>query len=81
MPELSEVQDCIVSRFLAQTLEESEDLKASRFQIAEPKPEALQPHDLGQYCECSLHLSEKILDRPVFIGYSVLPHSPAGVCR
>jgi hypothetical protein len=81
MPELWEVQDSIVSRFLAQSMEEPGDIIENRFQITEPKPETLQPHNLVQYCDFSQRLSEQALDRPVFIGYSVVPHSPMGVCR
>lgn len=78
---LSDVQDRMVSRFLAETLDESIALSPSRLRRLESDLETLQPHDLVQYCDFSLRLSGQPFHRPVYIGYSVLPHSPTGVCH
>ncbi len=79
--ELADVQDEVVSQFLARTLQEPAEKPQSRFQVAEQSSVDLHPHDFLQYCELSLHLSDENLDRPVYIGYAVVPHSPLGVCR
>lgn len=49
--------------------------------LADREMNKVQTHNLSQYCDFSRFLARKNPDRPVFIGYSVLPPGPKGVCH